>query len=145
MSGIASACDASMPRKAPRHCKRAAYWWTAEIAELRKRCLRLRRIAQRAGNQEEANIRSAEHREAKKSLRRAINESKARHWKDMVSDVDSEPWGARIQARHPSTWGDETAGYSGANQDAANCASAFPLSSCEDGQRFEDARRFPTI
>ncbi|GJQ83619.1 hypothetical protein Trydic_g19943, partial [Trypoxylus dichotomus] len=93
MSGIASACDASMPRKAPRHCKRAAYWWTAEIAELRKRCLRLRRIAQRAGNREEANIRSAEHREAKKSLRRAINESKARHWKDMVSDVDSEPWG----------------------------------------------------
>ncbi|GJQ88349.1 hypothetical protein Trydic_g5533, partial [Trypoxylus dichotomus] len=93
MSGIVSACDASMPRKAPRHCKRAAYWWTAEIAELRKRCLRLRRIAQRAGNREEANIRSAEHREAKKSLRRAINESKARHWKDMVSDVDSEPWG----------------------------------------------------
>ncbi|GJQ69247.1 hypothetical protein Trydic_g19859 [Trypoxylus dichotomus] len=49
------------------------------------------------------------------------------------------------KARHPSTWGDETAGYSGANQDAANCASAFPLSSCEGGQRFEDARRFPTI
>ncbi|GJQ70297.1 hypothetical protein Trydic_g22735 [Trypoxylus dichotomus] len=93
MSGIASACDASMPRKVPRHCKRAAYWWTAEIAELRRRCLRLRRIAQRAGNREEANIRSAEHREAKKSLRRAINESKARHWKDMVSDVDSDPWG----------------------------------------------------
>ncbi|GJQ86991.1 hypothetical protein Trydic_g12575 [Trypoxylus dichotomus] len=58
MSGIASACDASMPRKAPRHCKRAAYWWTAEIAELRRRCLRLRRIAQRGGNGEEANIRS---------------------------------------------------------------------------------------
>ncbi|GJQ70498.1 hypothetical protein Trydic_g22906 [Trypoxylus dichotomus] len=91
MSGIASACDASMPRKAPRHCKRAAYWWTAEIAELRRRCLRLRRIAQRAGNREEANIRSAEHREAKESPRRAINE--ARHWKDMVSDVDSDPWG----------------------------------------------------
>ncbi|GJQ69586.1 hypothetical protein Trydic_g6680 [Trypoxylus dichotomus] len=89
----ASACDASVPRKAPRHCRRAAYWWTAEIAELRRRCLRLRRIAQRAGNREEANIRSAEHREAKKSLRWAINESKARHWKDMVSDVDSDPWG----------------------------------------------------
>ncbi|GJQ68510.1 hypothetical protein Trydic_g17081 [Trypoxylus dichotomus] len=88
MSGIASACDASMPRKALRHYKRAA-----EIAELRRRCLRLRRIVQRAGNREEANIRSAEHREAKKSLRRAINESKARHWKDMVSDVDSDPWG----------------------------------------------------
>ncbi|GJQ78608.1 hypothetical protein Trydic_g11716 [Trypoxylus dichotomus] len=54
MSGIASACDASMPRKAPRHCRRAAYWWTAEIPELRRRCLRLRRIAQRAGNREEA-------------------------------------------------------------------------------------------
>ncbi|GJQ73176.1 hypothetical protein Trydic_g1800 [Trypoxylus dichotomus] len=91
IGGIASACDASMTRKAPRHCRRAAYWWTAEIAELRGRCLRLKRIAQGAGHRKGANVRFAEQREPEKALQRPINESKARHWMDMVSDVDSDP------------------------------------------------------
>lgn len=90
---VTEACEASMPRKFPRHGKRPAYWWTAEIADLRRECLRLRRIAQRAGNSAEANLRSAEHKTKKRQLRRAINNSKARCWKKLGEDIDEDPWG----------------------------------------------------
>lgn len=44
-------CDASMPRAGPLgwgEGRRNAYWWTAEIAELRTRCTRARRRFTRA-------------------------------------------------------------------------------------------------
>lgn len=90
---ITSACELAMPRRKPRHDKRPAYWWTSEIAELRRMCLALRRKAQRALNRPEANRMSAEHKHARKQLRRAINQSKARCWKELVEDIDRDPWG----------------------------------------------------
>lgn len=75
---ITAACEASMPRKRPRHDMRPAYWWTPEIAEQRRTCLELRRAAQRARNREEAHAKSERHKAAKKQLRRAINQSKVR-------------------------------------------------------------------
>ena len=45
---IAVWCDASMPRKAVRPSCKPAYWWTAEIGELRAECLRQRRKATRS-------------------------------------------------------------------------------------------------
>lgn len=93
MSLIEMACRASMPQSRPRHGKRPVYWWTPEIAELRGRCLRLRRAAQRARRQEDANLRSAEHKAARRELRRAINHSKARCWKRIAEDINSDPWG----------------------------------------------------
>lgn len=93
ISLIATACEASMPRKKPRHGNPPAYWWTSEIADLRRKCLRLRRTAQRARNRAEANLRSAEHKDAKKELRRAINRSKVRCWRNLAEDIDRDPWG----------------------------------------------------
>lgn len=90
---ITSACEASMPRRRPRNGKRPAYWWTPEIADMRKRCCRLRRAAQRARNRAEANVKSAEHKAAKKQLRRTINRSKAHCWKILTEDVNTDPWG----------------------------------------------------
>lgn len=46
MKLLSSACDMSMPRMKPRGTKRSMYWWTNEISNLRKKCLRLRRISQ---------------------------------------------------------------------------------------------------
>ncbi|XP_078038646.1 uncharacterized protein LOC144470925 [Augochlora pura] len=48
MSAIQEACEASMSRGKPRSL-RPAYWWSSDIADLRRDCLRLRRNAQRAG------------------------------------------------------------------------------------------------
>lgn len=93
MDLINSACEASMPKIKPRQGKPSAYWWTPEIAEERKKCLALRRRAQRATTRAEANSISAEHKYAKKQLRRTINQSKTRCWNTLIEDIDGDPWG----------------------------------------------------
>ncbi|KAK9747473.1 hypothetical protein QE152_g5292 [Popillia japonica] len=75
MEAITHACE-TMPRKKSHHRKRPTYWWTQEIADLRRECLRLRRAAQRHRHGNEAETIAMEHREAKRELRRAINRSK---------------------------------------------------------------------
>ncbi|CAB0038210.1 unnamed protein product [Trichogramma brassicae] len=50
ISAITGACSASMSSRGGRHRRRhePVYWWTEEIAALRRQCLRARRLAQRA-------------------------------------------------------------------------------------------------
>ncbi|CAB0043883.1 unnamed protein product, partial [Trichogramma brassicae] len=45
MSVITGACDASMSKANPRRRREPVYWWTAEIADLRRSCLRARRLS----------------------------------------------------------------------------------------------------
>jgi hypothetical protein len=93
MSLIHRACDASMPRKGSRNGKSPAYWWSDEIAMLRKEAHRLRRRAQRARRRPDAALMSALHKEAHKKLRHAINRSKAQGWKDLLQEVNRDVWG----------------------------------------------------
>lgn len=65
MTLLRRACELSMPRYGRGRNKRPVYWWTAEIADLRRNCLRLRRRAQRVRDRDEANRLSAEHKIAK--------------------------------------------------------------------------------
>lgn len=90
---IVRACDASMPRRTPRHGKPSVYWWTTEISNLRKKCHRLRRIAQRARNRDSASAEVTAYKSARRELRRAINGSKARCWQELVEDINRDPWG----------------------------------------------------
>ncbi|CAB0044052.1 unnamed protein product [Trichogramma brassicae] len=48
MSVITGACDASMSKANPRRRREPVYSWTAEIADLRRSCLRARRLFQRS-------------------------------------------------------------------------------------------------
>ncbi|KAL7296449.1 hypothetical protein TKK_0010455 [Trichogramma kaykai] len=48
MATITSACDASMVKSSGRRHRCVVYWWTSEIADLQRSCLRARRLAQRA-------------------------------------------------------------------------------------------------
>lgn len=93
MKIIKEACEISMPCKKPRHQKQPVYWWTPEIAELRKKCLRSRRIAQRARTRSQAEARSADYRAARRALRHAISCSKVRCWRELCDEVDVDPWG----------------------------------------------------
>lgn len=87
-------CDASMPRRRTRRDKGPMYWWTDEIACLRRECFSLRRRAQRSGGGLQAAAGSAEYRVARRNLRRAINDSKKKCWTKLIGEVDSDPWGA---------------------------------------------------
>jgi len=97
---MARACDVAMPRVTPRE-RRAVYWWSSEIAELRrvanaarerlKHCRRhLRRgIGSRTEEAAAANVSA----DATYALRRQIGKAKAAAWQELLDSLDDNPWG----------------------------------------------------
>jgi len=87
-------CDVGMPRARPAPLRRGVYWWSQEIAELRSTCVirqytRCRR--RRRGNATmEATLYEA-YRDAKRSLKRAIAEAKARTWEELLKTLERDP------------------------------------------------------
>ncbi|XP_068632624.1 uncharacterized protein [Battus philenor] len=82
-------CDVSMPRVG-RHKRGAMHWWSTEIAELRKVCLRsrhqytrTRRRRRRAPEEEMARL-YREYRATIKALRRAVTSAKFRSWIELL-------------------------------------------------------------
>ena len=66
MGIIEKACQASMPRSVPKHGKKPVYWWTQEIADLRREFSKLRRRLQRAKTQSDRDSRSVDYKAARK-------------------------------------------------------------------------------
>ena len=95
MNLIHKASDASMPRKKHFRGRKATYWWSTEIAELRKKSFQSRRKAQRARKRihGEFALKTQEYLCAKKELRKAIRSSKVHNWKTLQKEVDNNPWG----------------------------------------------------
>lgn len=101
-------CDSTMPRRQQGRNRRPQYWWTDEIAELRKSCLARRRRVTRAGGRPEREILQAEYKTERKRLTNAIRDSKTRCWRKLCEEVDRDPWGTgykivtgRLGARTP--------------------------------------------
>ena len=91
---IHQACVEAIPRNRARDGTRPAYWWTDEIAGLRRKCLSCRRAAQRAKKSDRnAALRRAEYLVAKRALGRAIEASKHRCWNRLRDDLNNDPWG----------------------------------------------------
>lgn len=93
MNAITQACEVSMPLKRRMESRRPVYWWTEEIADLRRRCSRLRRVAQRSRSRPEATAALTEYKAARKTLRVTIKKSKNTKWKALCDDVNNDPWG----------------------------------------------------
>lgn len=93
---ITEACDATMPRVRGPNQHRPVYWWSEEIAELRRECVRRRRLLfrrrPRAGVEEVTRLRM-DLRGARKTLRNAIRAAKSRAWQELVDSVERDPWG----------------------------------------------------
>jgi len=91
------ACDAAMPRSNPR-LRRAAYWWSDEIASLRQIAHARRRTLKRAWpNPEESREAAEEYRGAMKALRRVIAAAKAKAWEELLLTLEEDPWGRPYQ------------------------------------------------
>ncbi|XP_046684980.1 uncharacterized protein LOC124370722 [Homalodisca vitripennis] len=104
MSLIARGCGAAMPRKRSLgRNRRSAYWWTEDIANRRRVCLRLRRKVtrgrRRGGLVPEALMQ--EYRDARRGLRQAITVSKASRWKELKDDLNADPRGLGYQIVMP--------------------------------------------
>lgn len=88
------ACDASMPRRTSNgRSRQPCFWWNEEIRDLRRACLRHRRRVQRSRGRPNFHDLLTEFKAARKSLGKAIKESKRQHFKALCNDADINPWG----------------------------------------------------
>lgn len=84
-------CNAAMPKiKMPQNCRKPAYWWTKEIALLRKECLKAKRMATRKKGDP---FYMDQYREARKKLKEAIKHSKRKSWEALCDEINNDPWG----------------------------------------------------
>lgn len=95
---LTAICDASMPRMRPATPRQQVYWWSTEIAELRRLCVVARRqfshyIRRRHRIEEEEAQLYESYREAKKMLKLAIIQSKSRAYIEMLETLNRDPWG----------------------------------------------------
>lgn len=89
-------CDAAMPRTTASRPRRAVYWWTEEIAQLRRSSVRAPRILSRSprmGNPEIREEALAAYRAARRALSAAIRKSRASCWDELLSSLNTDPWG----------------------------------------------------
>ena len=81
-----------MTRLGKRFPKRAAYWWTDEIAELRQVCSKCRRNYTRERRTGEAKEESDALKAAKKILKAKMELSKKLKWEELRNDLNKAPW-----------------------------------------------------
>lgn len=92
---ITDACDFAAPRVRFKP-RKSTYWWNAEIANLRKLCNKHRRHLARKNKRGTACDRleaEYKYKEARKNMRKAIWNSKKTSWKELLDDLDRDPWG----------------------------------------------------
>jgi len=96
ISWLTEACDASMPRAGSGIKRRPVFWWSAEIAEQRRACLKARRAYTRKRKKvgEGGSTTERDHfKQQRKILATKITESKDKHWSDLCAQVEGDPWG----------------------------------------------------
>lgn len=110
-------CKASMPRKSTRQNKRATYWWSDEIAQVRRLCIQAKRRMYRARERNKPYVAALtiQYKTARKTLTNTIKNSKKRCWRQLCDEVDGDPWGLgykivtqRLGARGPPELKDAT-------------------------------------
>ncbi|XP_044583012.1 uncharacterized protein LOC123264033 [Cotesia glomerata] len=108
MTRIAQACDTCMPRKRGINKRPSVHWWNDQINALRTACHKKRRLSQRGHRRPNSAELVAEYKKAHRELNNAIKDSKRRCWKELVDEVEKDPWGrppvgsAQTPYRHSS-------------------------------------------
>ncbi|XP_011707931.1 PREDICTED: uncharacterized protein LOC105462776 [Wasmannia auropunctata] len=91
---MTEASDLAMKRQRPGP-KRAVYWWSSDIADLRKKCISLRRRVIRVHRRNGGAAPELEVGllQARKALRTAIKTAKNTAWNELLSTINRDPWG----------------------------------------------------
>lgn len=90
---ITNACNASMEKRKYGVNKSSVYWWTEEIAQLRKECIRARRKYTRSRGRPDHEEHHQNFKIKKKALKQAIRRSKRECFLDVCDDVENNPFG----------------------------------------------------
>lgn len=93
MKKVASACDAAMLRRRNGNQHKPVYWWNNNIAQLRAKSNRARRLAQRARKKPSFAELEVAFKRARAELTKAIKCSKRQCWTALIEEVESDPWG----------------------------------------------------
>lgn len=97
ISQTTNACDVSMKRRKQGINKPPVYWWTEEIAQLRKECIRARRKYVRSRGRPNNDEHHHNFKMKKKALKVAIRRSKRKCFLDVCDDVEGNPFGLAYQ------------------------------------------------
>ncbi|KAM3958882.1 putative 115 kDa protein in type-1 retrotransposable element R1DM [Aphomia sociella] len=96
---LKSICDAAMPRARSQSSRRQVYWWSEEIADLRRQCMvarrqytRYRRPRRNRDVDHEAQLFRA-YKDLKKALQLLIHRAKSSAWEELLGTLDRDPWG----------------------------------------------------
>ncbi|XP_068993471.1 uncharacterized protein [Neodiprion pinetum] len=92
---MTQACDAAAPRaRTGNRSRKATYWRSEELADIRRSCIAARRrLARGRRTADDRQEKEAEYRAAKRVLRDGIKAAKAKAWRDLISSVEADPWG----------------------------------------------------
>jgi hypothetical protein len=93
---LKSACDSCMPKGKYIWGKKPTYWWTKDINDLRKQCLKARRIYKRKSrreHQKEIEELRVAYKVARRNFKSAIRASKNKCSKELCAQVDNDPRG----------------------------------------------------
>ena len=87
---VVAACDHSMTRRGHGRTGDSIYWWDDHLSVLRRKCITARRRFTRSKS--DPLLREAWKR-AKSALRRGLKKSRLQFWKDLIGEVEKDPWG----------------------------------------------------
>lgn len=93
---ITEACNKSFGKKRGHPTKRPVYWWTEEVAQTRRTCLKSKRLMVRANkgaDEVRKRVCQEDYRADRAKLKKTINEAKRKSWKEVISEVDNDVWG----------------------------------------------------
>uniref|UniRef100_A0A6V7L754 Endonuclease/exonuclease/phosphatase domain-containing protein n=1 Tax=Bracon brevicornis TaxID=1563983 RepID=A0A6V7L754_9HYME len=93
MREVGKACDTAMHRRRKGNRHLPVYWWSEDINKLRAESLRARRKAQRARGKPCFLQLEVVFKEIRRSLRKAIGDSKKRCWIELIEEMNNDPWG----------------------------------------------------
>lgn len=104
---LKEACDMVAPRAGKFKRKKNTHWWSPRIAELRSTCITARRELTKFNSRNRDNgvllldaltsenrlCLRREYRRARDELRAAIYRAKTESWKELLTSVETDPWG----------------------------------------------------
>lgn len=113
VSTITTACDNILPRKKFSNLRKPVYWWSDEIAEKRRNCLRDKRLMVRANKGMDGTYKARcreKYTQSRAALKAAITVAKRSAWKKLINEIDSDVWGKayqivtqKLRAKAPAT------------------------------------------
>ena len=90
-------CEGTMPQRKNNKRRKEVYWWTNDIAAARKKCIKARRLYNRAKRTEDEETKHQEYKECKNQLKKLIKVSKAKMWEKTIEELNADQWGRGYQ------------------------------------------------